>query len=772
MDVSSGAGRVAFVGTFPPRKCGIATFTNDLCQAVRNAGVEPIVIPMNDRAEGYEYADPVRFTIFEPDLSTYRRAAEYLNINRVDVVSLQHEYGIFGGNWGSHVLAFLQALRTPVVSTFHTVRREPDEDEKRVLQEVAALSDRIVVIGEHARTFLHEVYDVPKEKVDLIPHGIPDFPFVDPNYYKDQFDVAGRPVLLTFGLLAPHKGLEYVIQALPKIKQAVPDVVYLIVGATHPYWIRREGEAYRLRLHRLARELDVTDNVVFHNRFVDDEELVAFLGAADIFITPYLSVDQVSSGTLSWAIGAGKAAISTPYWYAREVLADDRGILVPFGEHEPIADAVIKLLTDQAFFHGMRKRAYTYGRHMTWTNVGHMYKDAFNRVLKERTRRPRRFLVHRPEPQRPRGELPSLRLRHLRRLTDDVGVLQHAFYTVPRYSHGYTVMDNALALLLTMRIHELGELEEDETEDLATRYLGFLLYAFDGKSGRFRDELRHGETVWGKTTGSEESHGCALWALAATVARSPHAALRDMAGKLFEQALRAAAGFSSLSGCALTLLGLHDYLSWFSGDVTARDMRHRLAAELLRRYRRAADDEWRWFDETLTRWNARAPHALIVAGQGLSDEDLVTTGLAALEWLCRVHRPDGGDFVPVGSNGFYARGKERARFDQHPHEACAAVAACLAAYELTGEQRWYREAEATFEWFLGRNDHRVPLYDPRTGGCHDGLHPDGMNANQGARATLSYLLSLADMRLADKAIVLKRGESRVERIGELSKQPS
>lgn len=756
VQVKNQVNKIAFVGTYLPRQCGIATFTADLCTALSDASASCVVIPMDDRPEGYDYVSPVRFTVFEADLSSYRRAAEFLNINRVDVVSLQHEFGIFGGEAGSHVLALLQSLRAPVVTTFHTVLRDPEPEFRRVMSEVAAASTRVAVLSRHAQEFLRDVYDVPEEKIDLILHGIPDFPFVDPNFYKDQFQVTSRPVMLSFGLLSPAKGIENVIRALPCIKQAFPGIAYLVVGATHPYWIREEGEAYRLGLQRLARELDVDDNVIFHNRFVEADELVAFIGAADIFITPYLSEEQVSSGTLSWAIGAGKAVISTPYWYAKELLDEGRGVLVPFGEDAPIADAVIRLLSHDAERHAMRKRGYMYGRNMTWANVAHQYIDSFGKAMAQQCAQPRTVLAP-AGGQRQRSELPQIRLQHLRRMTDRTGLLKHALHNVPRYEGGYRTDDNARALLLTMKLFELGELPED-VEDLAVRYLAFLHYAYDSQTGRFRNHLEFGGGRWARDEGSEDAHGRALWALGATVAGADHRSLRETAGELFERAVQAAPDLDSISARALTLLGIDKYLTWFSGDVSVRELRQGIAKAMLACYRENADESWHWFERTLSNAGARLPHSLLITGRSLGNDKMVCVALESLKWLCDVQHAESDHFVPIGSRAPYGKEKERARFDQLPIEACATVAACLAASEATGDKMWYAEAERTFEWFLGRNDHDVPLYDPRTGGCHDALRPDGVNANQGAEATLSYLLSLADMRLADKAIVLQQGE--------------
>ncbi len=744
------SGRIAFVSTYLPRPCGIATFTSHLNGAIEQVGAQTLIIPINDPDHQYDYPAPGRFTLDQNDIDSYRRAAQFLNMSHVDVVSLQHEFGIFGGPAGSHVLALLQDLQVPVVTTLHTVPAEPKPEQRDVLIELARLSDRLVVMSRHAVKFLRELYDVPAEQIDLIPHGIPDFPFVDPAFYKDQFGVAGRHVLLTFGLLGPNKGLEYVIQALPEIVARHENVVYLIVGRTHPYWIEREGERYRLTLQRLARELGVDDKVVFFNRFVEDRELMEFLGAADIYITPYLSKDQISSGTLTWAVGAGKAVISTPYWYAQELLDDGRGVLVPFRDAAAIGRAVNELLSDEARRHAMRKRAYLYSRDITWPNVAHRYLKAFARAreLRADRPRPRRAL---PQPEQHRGALPQIVLDHLCVLTDDTGLLRHARYSVPDYSSGYSTDDNARALILMGRLTELGEVRSELIDRLSRRYLAFLLHAFDEGTGRFRNFLRYDRT-WAEQIGSEDCHGRALWALGRLAGHAEKRGLQELVGDLFNRALPAADAFESLRAAAFTLLGLDEYLRWFGGDLLAQQLRRRLAHRLLEAYRQSADDGWCWFEETLTYSNARLPQALLVTGHALSDASLVEVGVKTLRWLVDLQRADEGHFVPIGAPGYYRRGGERARFDQLPIEAASTVAATLAAARITGDESWMRDAGCAFEWFLGRNDIGAIVCDPATGACYDGLHPERVNANQGAEATVSYLLALAEMRLADQAL--------------------
>lgn len=744
--------KVAVIGTYPPRQCGIATFTRDLCDAL-GAGCPEVTcfaVAVNDTPTGCAYPPRVRFEIEEGDVTYYRRAAEFLNINNVDVVCVQHEYGIFGGPAGSHLLAMLRDLRMPVVTALHTILREPDPLQRRVLEELVQCSDRLVVMSQRAADFLGELYGAPEAKIDTIPHGIPDVPFVDPNLYKGRFGLEGRQVLLTFGLLSPNRGIEYAIEALPAILARYPNVVYIILGATHPHVRRREGESYRLSLERLAQARGVGQHIIFHNRFVSLERLVQVIGAADICVTPYLDPAQIVSGALSYAVGAGKAVVSTPYWYAEELLADGRGVLVPFRNPQAIARGVIELLDNEAERHAMRKGAYLYGREMIWPKVARKYMDSFERARQERMRRPRLAFAVKPLRERP-VELPALKSRHLHRLTDDVGILQHAVFTVPNYDEGYTTDDNARALIVTVLLEEAGDAAIDEAHDLASRYLAFLWHAFDGPSGRFRNFLSF-DRRWLEQAGSEDSHARALWAIGVVVGRSMHAGLRGPAGRLFAQALPAVLDFTSPRAWVFALFGIQEYLRRFSGDRVARQAREVLAGWLLDAYRRTASPDWPWFEEIVAYCNASLPHALLECGRWMGRSDMIEAGLTSLEWLASVQRSRKGHFVPIGSNGFYRRGGERARFDQQPVEAQTMVSACLAASGVTGEARWQEEARRAFEWFLGRNDVGLSLYDPSSGGCRDGLQPDCANENQGAESTLAFLLALLEMRLADATV--------------------
>jgi glycosyltransferase involved in cell wall biosynthesis len=745
MPSASAIRKVAFLGDYLPRKCGIATFTTDLRCAVaaQFPAMQCLVVPVNDIAGGYDYPAEVRFEIAEQDLPSYLRAADFLNITDVDVVCVEHEFGIYGGPAGSHVLALLRELQMPIVTTLHTVLRDPNAEQRRVMRDLIRLSTRLVVMSERGREFLRDIYHAPENKIDLIPHGIPDMPFADPNYFKDEFGVAGKQVLLTFGLLSPNKGIEYALCALPDILREFPNVVYIVLGQTHPNLLRNEGEAYRLSLERLAKDLNVQKHVVFFNRFVELEELMRFIGAADIYLTPYLTEAQITSGTLAYAFGAGNAVVSTPYWHAAELLTAERGKLVPFRDAKAIAVAVVELLRDEPLRHSMRKNAYKLGRDMVWSRVAQLYEKSF-----EQARQDHNFVGRKSSPiktldEQP-GQLPELKLDHLFRMSDSTGIFQHASFTVPNFAEGYCTDDNARALVLALMLKKLGHGSPMLGARAAT-YAAFLNHAFDRKLGRFRNFMSF-ERRWLEDVGSEDCQGHALWALGLCVSQAGQGSFQMLAAQLFEQALPVAAEFASPRAWAFTLIGIDEYLRRFSGDRRANHIRETLTTRLMQSYGDTATGDWHWFEEVASYANAKLPHALILSGRYMSAAPLLDTGLKALRWLVKVQTSATGAFRPIGSNGFYRRGQERAQFDQQPIEAQATISACIEAYHATGDMVWVAEARRAFEWFLGRNDLGLALYDPGTGGCRDGLHVDRLSQNQGAESTLAFLLALAEQQ--------------------------
>jgi len=743
--------RIAVVGNYLPRQCGIATFTTDLCAAISTecGSARLMALPVNDTEDGYDYPDRVRWSLAQDDVKSYQEAAEFLNFNNIDMVCLQHEYGIFGGPAGSHILHLLRGLKMPVVTTLHTVLREPNPDQMLVMEEIAKLSDRLVVMSELSSQFLQEIYKVPGQKIDMVPHGVPDLPFLDPNFYKDRFGVEGKAVLVTFGLLSPNKGIENVIQALPQILSKHKNVAYIVAGATHPHILRREGDKYRASLQALAKEIGVESQVIFHNRFVSPEEMVEFIGAADIYITPYRHEAQVVSGTLAYALGAGKAIISTPYWHAIELLDDRRGALVPFQNPDAIAHKTIELLDTPALRHAMRKRAYLFAREMVWKRVAQGYMESFSRVRSDRLESPKvQFSARLAE--KSLDQLPEMKLNHLNQMTDDTGMLQHAIFTIPNRREGYTTDDNARALILAVLLEQSDDDQRGRANSNSPNspglYLSFLEDAFNPAKGRFKNFLRY-DRRWNEPVGSEDCHGRALWALGTVLGRSRDLGFRGAAGRLFEFSLPAVLAFSSPRAWAYTLLGVQEYLTSYPGDRDAQKVRSALSLRLLKMYGSIRRPDWKWFENVLAYGNARLPQSLLLAGAACSDDRMICAGLESLDWLSTVQHCDiNRHFVPIGSQGFYRQDGEKARFDQQPLEAAGAVSACLQAYRVTGDRRWRGEAWSAFNWFLGDNDLQLLLYDSATGGCRDGLHPDRANENQGAESTLSFLMALVEMK--------------------------
>jgi glycosyltransferase involved in cell wall biosynthesis len=740
--------RLAFVGNHLPRRCGIATFTSDLSSAVERVspGVDCMVVAMNDPGVAHAYPDRVRFEIAEGEVAGYRRAGQFLNANYVDVVSLQHEYGIFGGKAGKHVGTLLRELNMPVVTTLHTVLTAPSLEQRRSIEEVIAFSERLVVMSDHGKQTLSSLHGVPASSIDIIPHGIPYAP--PGSKGKVGLGFGGQRVLLTFGLLSPDKGLEYMIDALPEIVQRYPNTMFVVVGATHPHVRERHGEAYRLMLTSRARRLGVDGNVSFHDRFVTDAEIADFLAAADIYVTPYLNPEQSTSGTLARAVAAGKAVISTPYWHARELLGDGRGTLVPIRDAGALAHAVCDLFGDDAKRNALGARAAEQGRSMAWPVVAELYLETFEaaRAQERRARSERlRSLATIPPP-----DLPEPNLGHLRSLTDETGLLQHATFVVPRYAEGYCLDDNARALLLMALMEDSGVTDLRTIRELATRYLAFVAYAFDSRTLRFKNFMSYSRR-FSEDVGSEDSHGHAVWALGATIGRGSDPGRRSLAGDLFQAALPELCKLSSPRAWAYGLLGIDEYLRAFQGDSSVEAVRKELVGRLVDLHRATATPEWPWFESSLTYANARLAQALIVSGSSMRSEETTSIGLGALAWLARLQVSESDYFAPIGSDGFYERGGAKAAFDQQPIEAASMVSASLDALRVSRKPIWAEHACRAFDWFMGQNHLHEPVYDPSTGGCRDGLHADRPNENQGAESTLSFLLALIEMRGSDYA---------------------
>jgi glycosyltransferase involved in cell wall biosynthesis len=743
--------KIAFLGDYLPRICGIATFTSDMYNYISSQflGSDCFVVPVNDIKEGYDYPKEVRFEIEEQKLISYQRAADFLNFNNVQIVSLQHEFGIFGGHSGSHILALLRDLHIPVVTTLHTIIEKPTSEQFRVTNEIIKLSARLISMTEKGKEFLTEIYKAPIEKVDVIPHGIPDMPFVDPNFYKDQFGVEGKQVLLTFGLLSPQKGIENVLKAMPYLLKEFPNVVYVILGATHPNLVKEQGETYRMSLERMAADLGIKKNVIFYNRFVEIEELKAFIGMSDIYITPYMNKAQITSGTLAYAFGNGKAVVSTPYWHAEELLADGRGVLVPFNDSGAIAEAIINLFKDENSRHSMRKKAYLQGRSMVWTEVAHRYMESFQKArLPKIEKYPRIFAVKTLEEKS--AELPEINMDHLVRMTDSTGLFHHAIGSIPNYNEGYCTDDNARALLLTVLLEEAYQ-DTAKIMELSGRYSAFVNYAFDQETKHFKNFMNY-DRSWSDMVGSDDCQGRSIWALGNCAGRSKYPNFQMWGAQLFNQAIHTATELTSPRAWAFSLLGINEYFRRMSGDTVANQVRDTLTSRLVDLYNFVADEKWVWFEKILTYDNAVISRALIVTGQRMENKKAFEIGLKSLRWLLNIQTSESGYFSPIGSNGFYVKDGNKAKFDQQPIEAYSMLSACLEALRATDDKFWMDSARMIFEWFLGRNDLGIPLYNTKTSGCHDALHVDRINQNQGGESTLAFLLSLVEMHIMENSL--------------------
>jgi glycosyltransferase involved in cell wall biosynthesis len=742
--------KVVFISSFPPRKCGIATFTSDLIDSIALAAkgeFEPLVVAM--RVEDNKYNDPVKFEIRQNVKSDYICAADYINFSHVDLVSVQHEFGLFGGEGGAYLSLLIDRLKAPVITTLHTVLDDPSLPLYKSLVDICKASYKVITMNKRGVSMLRDIYNISTGKIKLIAHGIPDLPFVDSNYYKHKFGLEDRRTILTFGLLSKNKGIEVMLKAMPAIIKAEPSVIYIILGMTHPNVLKYEGESYRFGLQQMVKDLNLQEHVIFFNRFVDDKELLNFLCAADVYVTPYLSEKQLTSGTLSFAVGTGKAVVSTPYWAATELLADGRGKLVPFGDSQQISEEIIEILKNDALYYSLRRRAYEYGRSRTWPTIGRIYWRLFNSKRKllrvsAKTKLSAAETIS-------SIEVPEPSLDHLKKLTDDTGLFQHAKFTIPNREFGYCTDDNARAVIAMIRYYAHNP--EPEALKLLDTYLSFIIHSqnSDGTIRNFMDFNR----TWFTKEPAHDAFGRVLWAFGTVMANPPAPPYLSIAKDCFDQSVEYVQK-QLPKGMAYSILGMSDYLEQFPGAIDIKRQLELAAEGLLRQYEEIHYPDWQWFEEILTYDNAVLPHAMYVAGMALDNKRYREIADITCEFLL-ANTFTGTHFSFVGCNGWYERGQNKANFDQQPIEAAGTVMMLRAAYEATHNERFLTLQRKAFDWFLGQNDLHVPLYDFRTKGCNDGLTPDGVNTNQGAESTLSLLLSLLVMvesyALADKITI-------------------
>jgi glycosyltransferase involved in cell wall biosynthesis len=733
---------IAVIGNYVPRQCGLATFTTDLATWLADTlgpASDVFVVAMNDRVEGYDYPPMVRFEVLANNPRDYPRAADYVNLSGVDLVCLQHEFGIFGGPRGLYITDLLRDLKKPVVTTAHTVLPDPEPERRRAMAEMAELSDAIVVMSHKSIDFLEQYYGVPRRKVNLIHHGVPDMPFADSDEYKGRWGLEGKTVILTFGLLHSRKGIEYMVEAMPAVVDRFPDAVYVVLGATHPPLKLKEGEKYRFFLKRKARELGVEDSVLFYDRFVSLEELTAFLAGCDIYVTPYLDRNQIVSGTLAYAIGLGKPVISAPYYYAEELLAEGRGVLVAARDSRAMADAVIDLLSNPEKTDRIRRLAYSFGRKMIWKEVAGEYARLFERVLAGRKLAPVPPARRHPVLLR---DLPRPKLDYMVRLTDVTGVIHRSHFDIPDRSSGYTTEDNALALYATVLAHI--QTDDPKSLELARTYIGFLHY-MQRPDGRFHNTLNYDKT-YADEEGSQECQGKAMEGLGITVALESDEGLASFAKAMFDDAV-GGLQLSSLRAMAYTVCGCYHYLTRLPGASMVVAALQREAGKLLQAYRRESSPGWEWFEDTLYYGNGVMPRAMILAFRETGYEPYRQAGLESLDFLARLCYRD-GIFDLVGDQGWYRRGAERAKLAQLPIEATSITAACVDAFIIERDDRYLELARAAFEWFLGRNVIDQPLYDFASFSCSDGLLLGEVDPNRSAEATVQWLIALLRIQTA------------------------
>jgi len=736
--------KIAFVGTYPPRRCGIGTFTKNLVDSVVRAKVNgrlkdlnASVVALSDQGDRYEYPPEVSFEIRSPHSADYRRAAEFLNLSDVDAVSIQHEFGIFGGDDGEYLLQLMENLKKPSITTLHTILSNPTSSQLQIIKEICRLSTFVVVQSEKGKEFLTSIYGVPPFKIKLIYHGAPDVPFLDPVIYKDRFHAINKWVILTFGLLAPNKGIEIALKSLSGVIKKFPEVLYVVLGTTHPVIKKQFGEEYRLFLQKMVHNLGLEKNVVFHNYFVTEEELIQFIVAADIYLTPYLSQEQIVSGTLTYAIACGKAIISTPYYYASEMLGEERGCLSPFGDSETMSSLLIRLLDDSEQRNRFRTGCYRFGRRFVWPKIGAAYYQLFKKAVEKYKSLPAFYSI--PTLQKEQG-LPEVKLDYLFSITDDTGLFQHASYTIPDRRHGYTTDDNARGIVVLERNWAL--FKDEKVIPFLNIYLSFLRYAFNDKTGYFRNFMAY-DRHFQEESGSEDSHSRALWALGCLIRRPPNQSVLTFATNLFQSASLVVEKFTSPRAWAYIIIGFNRYLERFGGDVRIKNATKNIMELLVTHYKNNESPDWPWLENEVTYDNARIAQAVIMAGRRFNKTEVLEKGLRSLEWLFSIQTdPSGRHLSLIGNNGWLKRGGEKAKFDQQPIEITALIDACYEAYLATKEKRWFEKAQLAFKWFLGSNDLNVVLYDSKTGGCKDGLTPTGVNENEGAESSLAFLLSL------------------------------
>ncbi|MBE9491258.1 MAG: glycosyltransferase family 4 protein [Bacteroidetes bacterium] len=728
--------KIAYIGTYPPRECGIGTFTRNLFISMNNKqettkkSNEGFVVALNDHDQVYDYPNEVDLTIRQEHQRDYLSAAKFINFSGADICILEHEFGIFGGHNGVYILPLLYRLEIPLIVTLHTIVKNPSYNEKAVLQEICKMANKIIVMSNKAIEFLISIYNVPEEKIDIIEHGVPDLQFSQ-ELSKKEFNLENKKVLLTFGFVSRNKGIETVIKALPKITKRYPKTIYLVLGKTHPNVLRYSGEEYRIYLKRLIKSLSLENHVFFLNKFIDQKELFKYLSASDIYITPYLNEAQITSGTLSYAIGVGTAVISTPYWHAQELLANGRGRLFNFHDSEELSNILIELLDNPEILRNHREKAYHYGRKITWPKIGKKYIALSEKILKEK---PEIFV--KKETIIDPLVLPPFSLDHIKRLTDDTGIIQHAKFGIPNLKDGYCLDDNARALLMALMTYR--QKKDPLALELLPIYISFIHY-MQNKNGTFRNFLSFKRNFLDKV-GSEDSFGRAIWALGFLLGNAPNDAYYQIGRLIFFNASQNFDKLHSIRNIANTMVGISYYLRNNLSDDSMTERLRNLAYKLINQYEEHSSADWKWFESLLAYDNGMLPLALLHAAEILNDDKITETALESMNFLTEITLGN-GYLSLIGNENWYKKDGERSVFAQQPIDAQAMVLMFHQAFNFTKDKEYLNKLFTSFMWFLGENDLRMSLFDYETKGCCDGIERYGVNRNQGAESSLAYLIS-------------------------------
>jgi len=735
--------KIVYIGTYPPRECGIATFTMNLYKSmVTNSALVPesnmlkedtiegFIVAINDHDQTYNYPEEVKLTIRQEHQRDYLEAVKFINLSGADVCILEHEFGIFGGQNGLYILPLIHRLQIPLIVTLHTIVKNPSYNEKAVLQQICKMAHKVVVMSNKAIELLSSIYDVDINKIVFIEHGVPDIQFSQ-EQSKKEFKLENKKLLLTFGILSRNKGIETAIKSLPKIIEKHPEVIYIVLGKTHPSVLRHAGEEYRNYLHLLVKTLNLRDHVVFINKFIGQKELFKYLSASDIYITPYLNEAQITSGTLSYAVGVGSVVLSTPYWHALELLAEGRGRFFNFNDSDELSDILLDLLANPDTTKEIRKKAYDYGRTITWPKSGDKYIKLTKQILSEKPQ-----INIKAESLIDPLLLPHFSLAHIKRLTDDTGIIQHAKFGIPNLKEGYCLDDNARALLMVLMTYR--QTKDTLALNLAPIYLSYIHY-MQNEDGSFRNFLSFNRNFLDEI-GSEDSFGRSIWALGYLIGNAPNDAYYQTGKLVFFDALPNIEKLQSIRGIANTMLGISYYLKANPSDESIIGILRNLAGKLITHYEKNSSPEWNWFESLLAYDNGILPLALLHAAEILDDDKIKNIALESMDFLTGITLKDGYLSI-VGNENWYKKGSKQSMFAQQPIDALAMILMYHQAFHLTKKKHYLENLFSCFMWFMGENDLRMSLFDFETKGCCDGLENYGVNRNQGAESSLAYLIS-------------------------------